>query len=155
MGMTTIGFVRHFAAFLREDPQTGCWLWTGGRDADGYGKCTPPYPGAPDRAHLVSWEAANPTARRYDTDVVMHMCNRRECCAPRHLALGSKSDNAQHSVAFGTHANAAKSACPRGHHYDEANTHVSRAGKRSCRACAAARAARRRNGDGPGLYDED
>ena len=46
------------------------------------------------------------------------------------LALGGKASGAK---------NRAKTHCPKGHEYTEANTQVSKAGRRSCRKCRAER----------------
>lgn len=133
---------------VRQDAITGCWNWTAGLDDDGYGMCAPLRRDdgslTPNRSHLIAFELSRPSVKRYKDDVVMHRCNNRRCCNPEHLILGSKSDNALHSVASGLHANARKTSCPRGHAYDEANTLVLKNGGRYCRACARARASSRK-----------
>ena len=57
------------------------------------------------------------------------------------LAYGTRSENVLDSVAHGTYrsANAAKTECPRGHAYDEANTYVDPSGSRRCRSCKRSR----------------
>lgn len=51
------------------------------------------------------------------------------------LRYGSASDNALDMVHHGSHNNARKTQCQRGHKYDEANTIVNSKGYRECRTC--------------------
>lgn len=51
------------------------------------------------------------------------------------LAWGTKSENCLDQVRHGTHPSTAKTHCPQGHPYDEANTRVTATGGRACRAC--------------------
>jgi len=51
------------------------------------------------------------------------------------LDWGTQSENIRDSVLHGTHHNAAKTHCPRGHEYNEINTHYYANGHRRCRAC--------------------
>jgi hypothetical protein len=63
----------------------GCWLWTGLRDSNGYGRqCH-------TLAHRLAWIfsiGAVPTGV-----CVLHHCDTPACCNPAHLWLGSQSDN--------------------------------------------------------------
>ncbi|WP_067496874.1 NUMOD4 motif-containing HNH endonuclease [Nocardia ignorata] len=63
------------------------------------------------------------------------------------LAWGTVSDNQKDAVGHGTHKEARKTHCPRGHELVEPNlvAALSRRGKRSCRACDIAHSAKRRN----------
>lgn len=51
------------------------------------------------------------------------------------LRYGSASDNSLDMVRHGSHNNARKTHCPKGHIYDEANTIVNSKGFRECRTC--------------------
>lgn len=53
----------------------------------------------------------------------------------RNLSWGTQSENVRDSIEHGTQVNARKSHCPRGHEYNEANTHLDRKGIRHCRRC--------------------
>jgi predicted XRE-type DNA-binding protein len=69
--------------------QNGCWIWTGGKDKDGYGRIS--IKRKTVRAHRVAYqlflncEPANL--------LVLHRCDRPECVAPAHLFLGTNADN--------------------------------------------------------------
>lgn len=61
------------------------------------------------------------------------------------LVYGTRSENGLDKRAHGTDHNVAKTHCPQGHPYDEANTYVlpSRPGARYCRECSRKSALRR------------
>jgi len=52
------------------------------------------------------------------------------------LAWGSRSENTVDQIAHGTHRNARKTSCPRGHEFTPENTYIQPSnGGRRCRAC--------------------
>ena len=70
----------------------GCWLWTGGKDRDGYGKFAhgPHSNRTHMRAHDFAYEAAiGPRGDLY----VLPRCGVRACCNPEHLFLGTAKSN--------------------------------------------------------------
>lgn len=105
-----------------EKTDDGCWLWTASCDTKGYGKF---YDG--ERlvcAYRWSWIDANgPVPDGLELD---HLCRERRCVNPAHLEPVTHAENRRR---------ARKATCVNGHDYDEANTYISRGGRRSCRAC--------------------
>ena len=80
--------------------------------------------------------------RRGDGLEIDHLCRRRGCAQPLHLEPVTGLENMRRGIVG--RVNRAKTHCPQGHPYDEANTHQSRSGRRNCRACARDRATRAR-----------
>lgn len=58
------------------------------------------------------------------------------------LYWGSHADNMKDMTQHGTHRNTAKTECIRGHEFSASNTYLSPDGKRYCRTCLLAAAAR-------------
>lgn len=75
----------------------GCWIWTGGLNAHGYGQIRDQ--GRNRRVHRVVWELireAIPVGA-----VLCHTCDIPACCNPEHLFVGSMADNSADMVAKG------------------------------------------------------
>jgi predicted XRE-type DNA-binding protein len=90
------GSPEQFWARFRVKPETGCWEWTGGRDADrGYGAVHTagilPGPGRMISTHRMSWTLKNgPIPEGLD---VLHRCDNPPCGNPEHLFLGTNKNN--------------------------------------------------------------
>lgn len=71
-----------------------CWSWTGGKSHGGYGRIGI---GAPthktDGAHRVSWRMHNGNAEIPAGMFVLHSCDNPQCTNPKHLRLGTRSEN--------------------------------------------------------------
>jgi hypothetical protein len=67
----------------------GCWLWTGGKDRDGYGMFT--QDDTTIKAHRFSWFIHNGPIQ--SQRFVCHTCDSPDCIRPDHLFLGDPKDN--------------------------------------------------------------
>ncbi len=76
-----------FAARIRVDERTGCWIWIAGRQtAQGYGGLK--IGGRAWLAHRL-WRGPIPAGL-----CVLHRCDTPPCIRPDHLFLGTRVDNA-------------------------------------------------------------
>lgn len=81
------------------DPNSGCWIWTGALNAQGYGVLG--VYGKVIRAHRFSWELVNgPIPRGL---CALHKCDVRACVNPDHIFLGTMQDNSTDMVQKGRH----------------------------------------------------
>jgi hypothetical protein len=115
----------------------GCWEWTGGIDAHGYGGVW--LDGAVRKAHRVMYELlVSPIPAGLELD---HLCRNPGCVRPAHLEPVTHAENMRRARGL----RPPKPECPHGHAYTEENTYIDSAGYRRCRTCiqAADRARRR------------
>lgn len=87
----------------KESSETGCWIWLGSKNSEGYGNIG--IGSRSDRtrktakAHRVSYFAF------YDVDPknldVCHKCDNPSCVNPQHLFLGTAKDNVQDMIKKG------------------------------------------------------
>ena len=81
------------------EPNSGCWLWEGYCNPDGYGQRK--INGKSIRMHRLSFELYNGgiPANLH----VLHRCDNPMCCNPEHLFLGTHSDNMKDMWSKGRH----------------------------------------------------
>jgi HNH endonuclease len=78
-----------FRQRVTQEPNTGCWLWTGNTFPNGYGQIS--CGGRKLLTHRVSFELDRGSVPA--DKVVCHRCDVPLCVNPDHLFLGTQSDN--------------------------------------------------------------
>jgi hypothetical protein len=78
-----------FMSFITPEPNTGCWLWTGWADADGYGKFW--LNGRNVGAHRAALILFRDGIR--DDELALHSCDQPGCGNPDHVRRGTQKDN--------------------------------------------------------------
>lgn len=119
------------------EPTTGCWLWTGAANWNGYGKSFTG--GKVMLAHRASYEHHHgPIPAGLEID---HLCRTVQCVNPRHLEAVPRAVNLRRGRTL-TAENVAKTHCPNGHPYNYAE--FSKPRQQAYRRCSICRNARRR-----------
>lgn len=91
------------------EPNTGCWLWLGSLDKDGYGRLS--WKNHACGAHRYSWMAfRGPIPEGMQID---HMCRVRSCVNPDHLRVVTPRQNVLENSLSHQARNAAKPHCPK------------------------------------------
>jgi hypothetical protein len=84
---------KRFWRFVKK-MRASCWLWAGGRQAQGYGAF-----GNGERvvyAHRFSWQLHNgPIPKGLN---VLHRCDVPPCVNPKHLFIGTHADNMRDKI---------------------------------------------------------
>lgn len=80
--------------FVKKGEPDECWPWTGGLSSNGYGKARV-YNRSTRLAHVLIFEAATGIKPKEN---VLHSCNNKPCCNPKHLFEGTTTENQIHHV---------------------------------------------------------
>lgn len=104
-----------------------CWMWTAQITDHGYGRFR--LDGRKRLAHCAAYELfVGPIPAGLEID---HTCRKRSCVNPKHLEAVTHLVNMQRAA---PHRKVA-THCKHGHPLDQKNTYITKAGRRSCRAC--------------------
>src|ERR1041385_5143502 len=98
--------------------ESGCWLWAGARNHNGYGIV-----GKNVRAHRMAYQmyvGAFPNHL-----LVCHKCDTPACVNPAHLFLGTNEINLRDAADKGRCHFQSRTACKNGHEYGPQNTYYS------------------------------
>jgi len=112
--------------------RNGCWIWTASADDRGYAWFR--VDGKTKRAHRVLYEllVGDPGPE------LDHLCRVHSCVRPSHMEPVTHQENVRRGDV--PKINGEKTHCIHGHEFNDENTYVTPAGKRSCRVCHRRRA---------------
>ena len=122
--------------WMKVDKTKTCWLWTASKNSLGYGRFK--FQGKTGGAHRYSYLLVNGPIP--DGLCVCHKCDVRACVNPKHLWLGTISDNAKDMVSKNRHNWRARpqTHCKYGHEYALVGLYITngKSGyKRTCKEC--------------------
>lgn len=117
---------------VHPEPNSGCWLWSGAADYQGYGHFYAR--GKTTQAHRWAYEHSG---KIIPNDLCLdHLCRTPSCVNPSHLELVTVRENTLRGIGPSA-VSARRSACARGHKYTPETLHVTSRGWRVCRICRA------------------
>lgn len=91
-------FLKRFSDSVTPEANSGCWLWTRGATADGYGVA---YPGnVRSYAHRLAFESVHGEGSAAGV-IVRHKCDTPACVNPEHLLGGTRLDNIRDCIERG------------------------------------------------------
>jgi HNH endonuclease len=125
----------------RTERQGDCLIFTGAL-AKGYGRIRNYDTGGVEQAHRVVYEVeVAPIPEGLTIDHVQERCTSRACVEVGHMEVVTRAENTRRAANTNSRvlANRAKTHCPKGHPYSEANTYTPPGGGRFCRTCIAAK----------------
>ncbi len=134
-----MGAIDRLMLKVSPEPNSGCWLWTGAFDPNGYGRFH--FRGNGRLAHRVCYELMRgPISDELQLD---HLCRTPACVNPEHLEPVTAMVN-QHRSPI---TNATKTHCAKGHPYAGENLSNRSNGSRRCLECHRNSMRKQRHGD--------
>lgn len=116
--------------WLIPEPNSGCWLWLGAINHDGYGRLR--IDGHSWFVHRLAYEIlVGPIPKGLELD---HKCRVRCCANPGHLEPVTHHENIMRGEGEAAR-HARKTHCKHGHRFTPENTYVDPKGYRICRQC--------------------
>lgn len=117
--------------------ESGCWLWTAGRNNSGYGKVS--WMGGYKSTHRVTYTLlVGPIPDGLQID---HLCRNRACCNPSHLEPVTALENQLRSPYYNAREprpertpRTAATHCGQGHALTPEDVYIVN-GRRRCKAC--------------------
>jgi hypothetical protein len=86
--------LERFNSSYKVNPETGCWMWTGGGESNGYGRIS--INGKRVKAHQAAWILfKGPIPKGM---CICHKCDTPGCVNPGHLFLGTMTDNMRDKI---------------------------------------------------------
>lgn len=123
---------RRFWRKVHFEPNSGCWLYSGGENGHGYCSIKLPHCGRRIYVHRLSYEmhkGAIPAGLEID-----HRCRVRCCVNPDHLEAVTVTEN-RRRIPDGLRGARKKSHCKQGHPYAGENLYLTPRGYQVCRTC--------------------
>jgi len=126
-----------FLSLVNTTTEHECHEWKGSRSPGGYGRFR-----VGRKTVLANrWLLGHLRGVSLTEDeLALHHCDNPPCCNPRHLYIGTHTDNMQDAVKRDRFHpwNAGKQVCVHGHALNSDNVYVAPNGTRKCRTCRAA-----------------
>lgn len=121
-----------FMLYVCPDPNSGCWLWSGADDGNGYGLFGVSNDNRSEKAHRVSYKLFKGKISK--GLVLDHLCRVRCCVNPEHLEQVTMRENNRRGL--NGILRIPQSHCKRGHKLSGENLYTHKKdGRRGCRAC--------------------
>lgn len=141
--LSTVQLLRNASPFTRmmrfvvEDTATGCWMWTGGKNGDGYGLAKLIRPGLPASTQMAHRAVYKALVGPIEAESLDHLCRVRACVNPEHMEPVSMKVNTRRGNTLAARY-AERTHCDKGHEFSPENTIIrsDKGGRaRRCREC--------------------